>query len=139
MNRISDNPKNIVAETKINIALLPAAGVIHGARACMDGASRYGPYNWRDKEIALLAYASAAMRHIQSFIDGEDIDPSGCHHLGHAIAGLAIALDAIESGTAIDDRPKPGPAPALLRRLADQLKQRHASAHGQSQQETNAA
>jgi len=122
MSEKSDNPKNILAETKVNLALLPAAGIIHGAHACMDGASRYGPYNWREKKIALMAYASAAQRHIQSWIDGEDIDPSGAHHFGHAIAGLAIALDAMECNTAIDDRPKRGCAADVLRRISGQLK-----------------
>jgi hypothetical protein len=118
MNK-SVNPKNLAARDRIKVALLPSAGVIHGAHACMKGAGKYGPYNWREKEIALMEYAGAAMRHIQKWVDGEDISHDDkVHHLGHVIATCAIMLDALESGFVIDDRPKPGPAPALLERLA---------------------
>lgn len=119
MSAQSDNPKNIAARNRIKLALLPAAGVIHGAHACMDGARKYGPYNWREKNIAAMEYISATMRHLQDWVDGEDCAPdSGVHHLGHAIASCAILLDAIEGGTVIDDRPKPGSASRLLQRLS---------------------
>lgn len=119
---MSDNPKNIAARSRIKIAYLPAAGVIHGAHAAMKGAERYGPYNWREKQIALMEYASAAQRHIQDWVDGEDISTDDkCHHLGHAIASLAIMLDAIELQFAIDDRPPRGPASGILQRLREQL------------------
>jgi hypothetical protein len=117
MTAHSKNPKNRAAKKRIKIGLLPAAGVIHGAHACMFGAAKYGPYNWREEKIALMEYASAAMRHIQDWIDGEDGAPNEAHHFGHVIAGLSIALDAIELGSCIDDRPAKGPAAALLARL----------------------
>ena len=114
----SDNPKNIAASNRIKISYLPAAGVIHGAHAAMDGARKYGPYNWREKKIALMEYASAIERHIKDWVDGQEIAPdSGCHHLGHIIATAAIMLDAIEIGAVIDDRPPTGPAAAILERL----------------------
>lgn len=117
----SVNPKNLAARTRVKVAMLPSAGVIHGAHACMDGAKKYGPYNWREpgKAIALMEYASAIQRHLYDWIDGEDVAPDSlCHHLGHLIASAAIMLDAIECGSAIDDRPKCGNAPALLQFLA---------------------
>lgn len=115
----SRNPKNVAAQGRVQVALLPAAGVIHGAHACMEGARKYGPYNWRDEKIALMAYASAAQRHIQKWVDGEEVDEgSGAHHLGHAIATCAIALDALECGSAIDDRPARGAASDVLKRLS---------------------
>lgn len=113
----SRNPKNLAARKRVKMAYLPAAGVIHGAHACMFGADKYGPYNWRDQPIALMEYASAAKRHIDAWVDGENLAPGEAHHLGHAIAGLAIMLDAIECGSAIDDRPRRGPAAVLQRRL----------------------
>lgn len=114
----SSNPKNIAARNKVHLALLPAAGVIHGAHACMAGARKYGAYNWREEKIALMAYVSAAMRHLLCYVDGEEFDgDSGCHHLGHVIATCAIMLDAIERGGVIDDRPPWGSAKPLLNRL----------------------
>jgi hypothetical protein len=118
----SDNPKNIAAKLRIKTALLPSAGVIHGAAACMFGAAKYGPYNWRDKKIALMEYASAIDRHLRAWIDGEDhASDSNVHHLGHIIAGAAIMLDAIELDLVIDDRPPKGTASKLLVSLPDQL------------------
>lgn len=116
----SNNPKNIAASNRIKIALLPAVGIAHGAHACMNGADKYGPYNWREKEIALMEYASAIQRHIMAWIDGEDCaSDSGVHHLGHVIACAAIMLDAIEFESAIDDRPMHGAAAAVLARLRE--------------------
>lgn len=121
----SDNPKNLAASNRIKLALLPPAGIIHGAHACMDGAGKYGPYNWREKSIALMEYASAAKRHLDDWIDGEDEAPdSHCHHLGHVIATCAIMLDAIELGNAIDDRPPPGKASEILARLKAKLEEK---------------
>jgi hypothetical protein len=115
----SENPKNLAARSRVKVALLPSAGVIHGAFACMDGAQKYGPYNWRDKPIGLMEYASAIQRHLYDWVDGEDIAPdSVCHHLGHIIATASIMLDAIECGSAIDDRPTKGKAAAVLDFLA---------------------
>ena len=122
---VSRNPKNVAARSKIGLALFPPAGLIHGAAACMHGANVYGAYNWRQENIAALEYCSAAMRHIVDWIDGEEVAPdSQVHHLGHAIAGLAILLDALESKTAIDDRPTHGPAAEVLERLRVQFEAR---------------
>lgn len=119
---LSSNPKNMAAKHRVKMALLPSVGVIHGAAACMDGARKYGAFNWRDEKIALMEYASAAQRHLADWIDGEDVAPdSGVHHLGHAIATCAIMLDAVELNEAIDDRPKKGAAPAVLERLKNRV------------------
>jgi hypothetical protein len=121
----SDNPKNVAASDRIKLSYLPPAGIIHGAHACMDGADKYDPYNWREKQIALMEYASAMKRHIEAWEDGEDeASDSLCHHLGHVIATAAIMLDAIECGCAIDDRPKKGVAASLLKRLQEKVRLR---------------
>jgi hypothetical protein len=122
------NPKDVVGATKVDLSLLPPAGLIHGAHALMDGAVKYGPYNWREHKIQCMTYLSAAMRHIQSFQDREDIDPkSGCHHIGHAIAGLAILLDALETGNLIDNRPPEGAAATILNRIGAEIAKRPAT------------
>ena len=117
--KASVNPKNLAAKSRIKVALLPAAGIIHGAHAAMAGAGKYGPYNWRDQKIALMEYASAMQRHIMDWVDGQDISADDrCHHLGHVIACASIMLDAIEVGAVIDDRPTAGAAAAILDRLS---------------------
>lgn len=58
------NPKYLIGVTKVQLGLLPAAGVIYGALSMQDGADKYGPYNWRgimaqtQKERSLQAVAA---------------------------------------------------------------------------------
>jgi hypothetical protein len=118
------NPKDRVARGKVPLSLVPPAGIIYCAMALRSGAYEspradggvgYGPYNWRDTPIRYMAYLDAMERHRLRLIDREDCDPvSMVHALGHIMATCAILADAIEGGWLIDDRPKKGPAPAVL-------------------------
>jgi hypothetical protein len=100
------NPKDLVGSTKVSLTKFPAVAVLHGAHAMMDGARKYGPYNWRDKEVQAHIYVDAALRHIMAWFEGEELaEDSSVHHLGHAIACCAILLDAQATGKLIDDRP----------------------------------
>lgn len=110
------NPKDRVGRRKVPLHLIPPAALIEEALALQTGADKYGPYNWRQKEITATIYVSAALRHLQQYLDGEDIDPeSDCSHLAHARAGLGILIDAISLGLVDDDRPAKGRAGELLR------------------------
>lgn len=71
----------------------------------MDGAEKYGPYNWRDNGVIASVYVDAAKRHLDKWFEGQEYDPSKVHHLGHALACCAILLDAQFSDGLIDDRP----------------------------------
>lgn len=100
------NPKDLVGNTKVSITRFPVIGTIQGAMAMMDGAEKYGPYNWRAKDIVAHIYVDALMRHVMDWFEGQEIaDDSKVHHLGHAIACAAILLDAQANGNLIDDRP----------------------------------
>jgi len=102
----------------VNIFLVPPAAIIHEAKAMMDGAQKYGPYNWRENSVAASVYIAAAMRHIYSWLDGEELaEDSECHHLGHARACLGLLLDALETGNLVDDRPIKGAAADLIKRF----------------------
>lgn len=104
------NPKDLLGTKKIPLDLLPPVANIHAALAHLDGASKYGPYNWRDYPVKASIYVAAIKRHVDAFEDGEDFAPdSRAHHLGHAIAGCNILLDAMEHGQLVDDRPKADP------------------------------
>ena len=85
---------------------LPAVAVLHASHAMMDGAGKYGAYNWREKPVLASIYADACLRHLAAWFDGEELAAdSGVHHLGHAIGCLAILIDGQETGNLIDDRP----------------------------------
>lgn len=117
------NPKDIIGATKVPLHLWPSTATILGAMAFLDGALKYGPYNWRGKKVRATVYVSAVTRHMLSWLDGEeDSDDAGIHHVGHALACLAIIADAQVNGCLIDDRPAKGSASSLLRRFQDKVK-----------------
>lgn len=92
------------------------------ADAFADGAQKYGPANWRVDPVSASTYVNAALRHLFSWYDGErDATDSGCHHLGHAAACLAILLDAEAQGTLIDDRPTAGKSAELIKELTKKV------------------
>lgn len=105
----SNNPKDIAAQGKCPLWLIPPEAMRQEARVLEHGASKYSEWNWRGERIRLSNYLSATMRHLAAFIDGEDADPeSGLSHLAHARATLGIILDAQKFGL-IDDRPRDVP------------------------------
>jgi Domain of unknown function (DUF5664) len=123
---LGTNPKDLLGVKKVSISKLPAAGVIHGAHAMMDGARKYNAYNWRDNAVIASIYIDAINRHLIAWFDEsqEKAPDSEVHHLGHVIANCAILLDAQATGNLIDDRPKPGKSTKILDELAEIIKRR---------------
>lgn len=112
------NPKDAIGDRKPPLWLVPAAATIVESEVFRLGAAKYGPYNWRQKKVRATVYVAALLRHVYSYLDGEDLDPeSGQSHVAHARACTAILLDAAETGNLIDDRPPPGAAGPLIARL----------------------
>lgn len=107
---IALNPKDLAARSagKPDLSLNPPEGARIQAFAQMDGARKYGPYNWRRTPIKLSVYVAAAKRHLDAIMDGEDraLD-SDIDHWGHVMACGGIVLDAKRHGTLIDDRVLP--------------------------------
>lgn len=109
-----NNPKTILGVQKVPLHLVPPSARHFLAEGFADGAQKYGPYNWRDKSVSASVYISALGRHIDAWWDGEDYaTDSKKHHLAHAIACIAIIIDAMTTGNLIDDRPTAGAAPRL--------------------------
>jgi len=110
------NPKQLFGDKKLPLHLIPPAASAFIALGLRDGAGKYGPWNWRDESVEVMTYIGALKRHIDAWVDGEECaDDSGYPHLAHAIAGLAILIDAVTGGFAIDNRPPPGDGPAVLK------------------------
>lgn len=102
----SGNPKDLIGVTKPSVHLAPFSAILHMNLAMEDGAIKYGPYNWRQNPVKASVYYNAAMRHLAQWFDGEErARDSGVNHLGHAMACLAIILDAQHQGCLLDDRP----------------------------------
>lgn len=100
------NPKDVVGGTKVPMGLMPDTVRVAGAMAFLEGALKYGRYNWRVAGVRASIYKDAFERHWCAWWNGEDIDPdSGLPHLWKALACLSILIDAQVSGKLTDDRP----------------------------------
>lgn len=119
------NPKQAMGDRKVNLALMPSAAVIRMCEALQFGAFQapradgqppgYGQFNWRETKVEAMTYIAAAQRHMLDWVDGEELAPDSLkHHLGHALASLAILVDALETDNLIDNRPRSGAAGRLL-------------------------
>lgn len=118
MSARETNPKTLIGIKKVSLSKVPSSALAHCAMAMMDGAKKYKKYNWRETQVEAEIYVDAALRHIMSWYDGEDTaQDSGVHHLGHAMACMAIVLDAMETGNLIDDRPAKGAMSDVLERM----------------------
>ena len=99
------NPKDSIGSTKVPLHLWPTTATVLGSVALLDGALKYGRSNFRVAEVRASIYFDAANRHLNAWFEGESHDPdSGLPHLGHALACLAIVVDAEAADTLIDDR-----------------------------------
>lgn len=119
MSYPDNNPKTAMGALKLPLDLVPPSATHFLAMAMADGAKKYGPYNWREHAISTSVYIGAAKRHIDAFWDGEtNAEDSKVHHIAHAMACLAIMLDAMSIGMLQDNRPTPGAAAALQKQYA---------------------
>ena len=101
------NPKDAIGDTKTPLHLVPKVAVAAMAWVMGLGAKKYGPYNWRENSVRESVYIAAALRHLTLAELGEDIDSeSGQPHYAHAMACMAILIDAKATGQLADDRPK---------------------------------
>lgn len=93
---------------KAPLALIPPQVLNQIAEVLGFGADKYGMNNWRDDghNTEWSRTYSSIQRHLNSFWDGEDLDPeSGKTHLAHAATQLVILMQHINDGhTKMDDR-----------------------------------
>jgi hypothetical protein len=119
-----------VATNRAPLELVPDTAVIGMAMAFLEGALKYGRFNWRVAGVQASVYVGAFRRHVDAWWNGEDLDPkSGLHHIDKAMACLAIIRDAIVCGKLIDNRPPRAPLGAMLDLLEDRaaaLRAQHA-------------
>jgi hypothetical protein len=121
------NPKEIAGSYKPDLTLLPITALVKVAVCMQDGANKYGPQNWRNKEapIQCRTYCRAAIGHIFSYLEGEDVDPessTGAYHIDAAICSLLVLRDAQLNGSAVDNRLNKGNYPELIREEASKRK-----------------
>jgi len=124
------NPKDVIGSNKLPLHLWPETATALGCLACFEGALKYGRANFRVIGVRASIYVDAVRRHINKWFEGEEFDQdSGLPHLSHALACLAIIVDAQAAGKLNDDRQVPGGYIQLLADLTphvSRLKEKYA-------------
>jgi hypothetical protein len=100
------NPKDAIGSGKLPLELVPDTIPAYLALSFLEGALKYGRFNWRVAGVRASIYAAAARRHLNKWWNGEDCDPkTKVHHLASVMACCGIVLDAELCGKLTDDRP----------------------------------
>jgi hypothetical protein len=127
------NPKDSIGSSKVPMHLWPETATVLGAMGLLDGACKYGRQNYRAIGVRASIYYDAAKRHLNAWMEGEDTDPdSGLPHLAHALASIAIVVDAQAAGKLTDDRNVKGGYRALIDSMTPhvaRLKELHKDKH----------
>lgn len=104
------NPKDSVGIKKTPMSTVPTGVMMEVGVAMLEGALKYGRHNYRSIGVRSSVYYDAAIRHLASWWEGEDIDPdSGLSHIAKAIASLVVLRDSMMQGNLNDDRPPKSP------------------------------
>lgn len=100
------NPKDIIGSKKAPLHVVPAPVLMEIGLGMLEGACKYGSFNFRAADVRASVYYDAAMRHLMAFWEGEDLDPdSGLHHVAKALSCLTVLRDGIMREQFVDDRP----------------------------------
>lgn len=100
------NPKDVIGSGKLPLELVPDTGVMYAALSFLEGALKYGRFNWRVAGVRNSIYVAAMRRHLAKYWNGEDVDlKTGVPHLSSVLACAMIILDAQVCGKLTDDRP----------------------------------
>lgn len=95
---------------KPRMELLSTIWLVGVAKVLTLGALKYHDDNWR-LGLSQRRVLGAALRHLFSYLDGEDLDPeTGLSHLDHASCELMFARELRETRPEMDDRYKSNPA-----------------------------
>lgn len=106
MDSKDGNPKQAFGDKKLPLHLVPCTMAEYASLAFLEGALKYGQYNWRVKGVRVSTYLSALRRHLDKYESGQWADPeTHVPHLANALACVAIILDADRMGKLTDDRP----------------------------------
>lgn len=101
------NPKTLFGAVKPGTWYTPPGPLYLTSIVHLQGALKYGHFNWRDDPVSASTYVEAAIRHIMDWSSGlENAGDTRLHNLSHASACLNILMDAQLCGSLIDDRKK---------------------------------
>lgn len=102
----NSNPKDAIGALKAPFSTVPMPVVAEIGLGMLEGACKYGRHNYREIGVRASVYYDAAVRHLASWWEGQDIDPdSGVHHVTKALSCLVVLRDAMMNDKVSDDRP----------------------------------
>lgn len=100
------NPKDAIGSKKWPLSFIPAIVAAEVGAGMLEGGCKYSAFNYREAGVRFTVYYDACRRHLDKFIEGEDIDPdSGLSHITKAICSLMVLRDSMIRGNWVDDRP----------------------------------
>lgn len=100
------NPKDLQGVKKVPFSCLPIPVMAEVGVAMLEGALKYGRFNWRSMGVRASVYFDATQRHLISWWEGEDTDPdSQLSHITKAITSLMVLRDSMIQNNFEDDRP----------------------------------
>lgn len=118
------NPKDVIGSRKAPFDLVPSTTELMAVEAHLEGALKYGRYNWRIAGVRASVYYNATQRHLKKWWNGQNSDPmTRINHLKSVLGCIGIMLDADLYGKLEDDRP-PCPDPDAMARAIDALEER---------------
>lgn len=118
----TENPKDAIGQTKLPMDLVPESAIAELTTAFLEGAQKYGRFNWRAKGVRASIYVAAAKRHLAKWYNGQDEDEkTTVNHLASVMACCAIILDAQVCGKLNDDRPPRAPVSEHIDKLSKKV------------------
>lgn len=109
------NPKDVIGCTKTPMGRVPDTAIAVESLAYLEGALKYGQYNWRISGVRVSIYYDAVKRHLAKWFNGEECDPkTNVPHLASVRACIGIIIDAKACGKLVDDRPPRRPGASTL-------------------------
>lgn len=90
-------------QNKPDFTLIPQEALLEIAVVFTKGADKYGVFNY-SHGTKYRRYIAAAMRHLNQWLRGEDIDEIGTNHLANAAASIMMVLDSQKTNKGSDDR-----------------------------------
>ena len=87
-------------------SLLPQSSLIPMVRVLEFGAEKYQDHNWK-KGLSVVEICESLKRHLDSFMEGEDLDKeSFLSHVGHIQCNAMFLSWMLEHRPELDDRIK---------------------------------
>lgn len=103
---LAANPKDAVGVRKWRqFFCIPYRVMWEVGVGMLEGALKYGRFNYRSTGVQASIYIDASRGHLDSWCEGQDIDPdSGLSHITKAICSLIVLRDGMIEGNFVDDR-----------------------------------